>query len=1313
MALATLASGCSDRAPGETQPIARDTAALSAVTQKFTLTLPSSTESGALALAAGNGLQVGDRARVTATSGFAALSNGGSTVTTLGVESQVGTTRSVGSLVLRDRARVNGDASAGGAITLGNGAAITGVAVANTPVPLDRVSWTVNLPQSGSPVTVPPDGSASSAPGSYAAVLVNSRATLSLRAGTYYMDSLTVEPQARLSVNTQDGPVVVYVRQGLTFRGTTAFTGPNDRLLIAYSGTLAPALDKSFDGTLVAPNASVRLGIGGSPYTGAVHAASILVDPDVRFVHRPFARWDTLSYDVLPTLKCVNRRSDGTYAAVLGYYNPNGSPRTAVVGTANRFVPNPENHGQPTTFLPGRFPAAFTIDFGSATSLTWQLTGNAVTVPRTGTACPASMTVGNFEDATVALATPNENFGASDRLRVAPGSHALVSFDRAAVKRQLGPGLYIARATLELSRAAGSSPAVEAFRMYRPFRESSATWSCGNDTDSSPTGVSCAPGTEWSLERDDVAESNPWSERHAGRRVLGTWSSEVVRFDVTRDVQDLLGADGVKRGMAWALVLTAAETASVELRSSEALNGPRLVLDLGTRPEVGPSGSQPPLSFSVDTSVIPGRADLAPLPNGTPRVASAVRDAGGTVATFVERELVFWPATDAELTAILARWNGVVVKDRTTPPELPHLARRVTVRIDPARAQNDALRARVLELDNRPRGAHSFSSSAALSTMAAAAEEAVAGRKVGINWVLQPQLPLHDWVARDIVEGDDQARLQFVTTAGKNPFHWPGFADCDPDPASPDVPPPCRQSFPDGTPIYQHLNVAEGWRALAMMDKLNAGSVRAALIDRWFGMDTDYPSALTVRDLSGIGNETPGHGHLMTLAGFAVPGNGIGAAGPGGPVVDLTQMRATYEESEVGDAFEWSYRLEQRIAAASMTMTIPYYLTPFMWMDTARADDMAIFASAGNDGRNVDAEDCFLTIPVIGVPIPGCNESVSVEPCENEGVICVGGLGWDSALRHPGSNYGESVNIGAPWHTFIHAPNANGPDGLPLPDRFTLLTSTGAVPTMPVTLATLASPNFGGGTSGASAFAAGLGALIFAANPDLTTKQMKYCLYSSALSPNTNDFPAMPDAVRAIRCAVGGSPNSPLPGFLRIEQPLDGAAFGVGEPANVLAVSADFDGDVEPAIAWSSNIDGALAVTSSGVSGSLTFSTTGDHVLTASITTANGPYQDSVTVHVGCSSERACGSVCCSGLQAYCMDPSTGACCTEYRDECGSQCCPSSDVCSGGACVPAGPQDPSPAEFCRDHGYGPPCSVLADCPSSASSCSHGCCIILE
>lgn len=215
-------------------------------------------------------------------------------LTELGTDAHVGSVLSVPSVTLRDRAKVDGNIQSGGTVTRQNQTIVSGTVTANSPPAFDRWSWTVDFPPPGENLSVGPDGAAAPPPGPMGDVTVFSRSTLRLRTGTYYLSSLALEPQAQVAVDTTRGPVVVYVRAGLTWRGGVTFNGPSNRFLVAYSGTNALALESPFTGTVIAPGASLRLAVGGATHTGAFFAKNLQLDPDVQVKFQPFVNWPDL-----------------------------------------------------------------------------------------------------------------------------------------------------------------------------------------------------------------------------------------------------------------------------------------------------------------------------------------------------------------------------------------------------------------------------------------------------------------------------------------------------------------------------------------------------------------------------------------------------------------------------------------------------------------------------------------------------------------------------------------------------------------------------------------------------------------------------------------------------------------------------------------------------------------------------------------------------------------------------------------------------------------------------------------------------------
>ncbi len=97
-----------------------------------------------------------------------------------------------------------------------------------------------------------------------------------------------------------------------------------------------------------------------------------------------------------PILECVRDNGNGTYTAYFGYKSDWNAPLSVPIGANNKFTPNPQDRGQPTTFQPGRtafYPnAAFSVLF-DGNNLVWSLKSpdgstRTSTASRNATRCP-------------------------------------------------------------------------------------------------------------------------------------------------------------------------------------------------------------------------------------------------------------------------------------------------------------------------------------------------------------------------------------------------------------------------------------------------------------------------------------------------------------------------------------------------------------------------------------------------------------------------------------------------------------------------------------------------------------------------------------------------------------------------------------------------------------------------------------------------------------------------------------------------------------------------------------------------------------
>jgi hypothetical protein len=127
------------------------------------------------------------------------------------------------------------------------------------------------------------------APDAYHAVSVKSGRVLQLRAGTYYFDSLLVDPSAGLQIDGSAGPVYVFVNGPVTFRGNMNGSTPTPGLPIASltimttssASILSSYTSVLFNGVVIANGG---IGIAGQ-FRGAFFGQNVTLFEDSRIFH--------------------------------------------------------------------------------------------------------------------------------------------------------------------------------------------------------------------------------------------------------------------------------------------------------------------------------------------------------------------------------------------------------------------------------------------------------------------------------------------------------------------------------------------------------------------------------------------------------------------------------------------------------------------------------------------------------------------------------------------------------------------------------------------------------------------------------------------------------------------------------------------------------------------------------------------------------------------------------------------------------------------------------------------------------------------
>ena len=549
-----------------------------------------------------------------------------------------------------------------------------------------------------------------------------------------------------------------------------------------------------------------------------------------------------------------------------------------------------------------------------------------------------------------------------------------------------------------------------------------------------------------------------------------------------------------------------------------------------------------PVSFSVDNGLSPSQPEIEGIDGGPPRPLATVQDERGHKADFVENELVLWSNDPGELDALLDRWDGELLAQADGDGGGVHTV--YLVRINTALADVIEVPAVIKELDAANRGAHRVSTMSGLGLLTAGATEAANGLNIGVNWVMYGNT-LRE---RTTTEGPDGPDI-YVTDA----YEWSYLK----------------------LGGVQDIGVTEAWTALAKTDRLDNEST-IAILDGGFSPDDDFPEIDAsfgapfnrANPVNCSGGPCPFHGTNVLHAAMGIPDNGYGVAGPGGPVARAITFGGAFDVfnaiGAISDVRGAGADIINMSWGGDTPASLSWALAPFNLATEAAANNgVLLFAAAGNDGVNVDAEDCFIV----------CWEEAWNNPCENNGVICVGALDWNSQYAALYSNYGgEDVDIFAPGTVFV------GPDP----------TNTDV--------------SFTSGTSVASPFAAGVAALIWAADPNRSAGEVIGLMMEHAHASPHSKVESYVNAWGAVKDALGGN----TPPNLDITTPADGSTYSRGSQLVSFSATASDAEDGTPSINWISNLDGPIG---SGILVQRNDLSYGTHNITA-IATDSGGFTD-------------------------------------------------------------------------------------------------------
>lgn len=143
---------------------------------------------------------------------------------------------------------------------------------------------------------------------------------------------------------------------------------------------------------LVASSTLIAASCGEQPSDDAADLASDRAGQEIaRTLEQEMSGATASSYgSVKPVFKCVEKLSSTSYRAHFGYTNSSSTAVSIPIGFNNRFYPNPQGRGQPTSFLPGAQADVVQATFPSSSAVAWVLGYTIQIATTTSAKCPAS-----------------------------------------------------------------------------------------------------------------------------------------------------------------------------------------------------------------------------------------------------------------------------------------------------------------------------------------------------------------------------------------------------------------------------------------------------------------------------------------------------------------------------------------------------------------------------------------------------------------------------------------------------------------------------------------------------------------------------------------------------------------------------------------------------------------------------------------------------------------------------------------------------------------------------------------------------------
>jgi hypothetical protein len=252
----------------------------------FTMVTPHGLSPSALLLSATSSLKIDDRVTLKESNGNpAAIANLGTATLQIGTDGHLGDIWSLGPVTVSDRTVVNGTIH--GAVTVTKGNSVTIKAQDHTAFTTTTATSSVTFPTNNSGAfLLQPGATGTLGPGAYAAVTANARSVLNLSTGSYLVESLDLESQSTLALNTTAGPITLYVRTTAILRGNITNTTGAQSFTLVYLGTQALSVVAPLGATVIAPAATINV-TPVQPISGAFFGSAIEVFSGDTVTHVP------------------------------------------------------------------------------------------------------------------------------------------------------------------------------------------------------------------------------------------------------------------------------------------------------------------------------------------------------------------------------------------------------------------------------------------------------------------------------------------------------------------------------------------------------------------------------------------------------------------------------------------------------------------------------------------------------------------------------------------------------------------------------------------------------------------------------------------------------------------------------------------------------------------------------------------------------------------------------------------------------------------------------------------------------------------